>query len=198
MSRSRRSELHARGSLSVHPYSEWERKSPVPSIQWAWCACEWENKQQTTNSTSYIFVQLERFSPLSRVRRLSLARSVYSESCWAQRTRPIITKWRAAALQIYIHSTVPHAFNIDGPASSEDFRVILLLLCVFLFVKWAEGRSSVRDGWESRHPRRSCGDMWVFAALCSSMSQCCVFYVYSNSDAEYCQLLISNSLVAIY
>lgn len=161
--------------LFIPTVSERER---VPSLQFSGRGVRVSGK---TNSRQPTVLPTSSYnssvSPPYLASGVSLARSVYSESRWAQRTRPIITKWRAAALQIYIHSTVPHAFNIDGPASSEDLRVILLLLCVFLFVKWAEGKSSVRDGWESRHPRRSCGDMWVFAALCSSMSQCCALCI---------------------
>ncbi len=83
-------------AVSVHPYSEKEsrRFNSVGVVNVF--VSEWENKQQTTNITSYICVQLER--------QASLLRAVFTRSPAERRGRLLITKWSAAAVHLYIHT----------------------------------------------------------------------------------------------
>lgn len=172
--------------VSVHPYSE--KESSVPSIQWAWCmcVCVWVGKQTADNQQYFLQLRTTRaFLHPHLASSVSPARSVYTESCWAQRTRPLITKWSAAALQFYIHTTAPRAFNIDGPASSEDFRVILLSWLCFSFCKMSGGEI-ICQGWLRKSPPEKKLRRYVSVSNAMFFWVIIFCFMYSNSDAESC------------
>lgn len=183
MSLCRRSELHACGSLSSFiPTVRESRPFSSVGVVCVWVSGKTNSIQPTVLPTSAYNSSVSSPHLASSV---SPARSVYSASCWAQRTRPIITKWRAAALQFYIHTTAPHAFNIDGPASSEDFRVILLLWLCFSFYKMSGGEI-ICQGWLRKSPPEK--KLRRYVSVPNAMFFCAriLCFMYSNSDAESC------------
>lgn len=188
-----RSELHVCASLSL--FIPIVRKSPVPSIQRAWCMCVWVSGK--TNSIQPTVLPTSAYnssvSSPHLASSVSPARSVYSESCWAQRTRPIITKWRAAALQFYIHTTAPHAFNIDGPASSEDFRVILLSWLCFSVCKMSGGEI-ICQGWLRKSPPEKKLRRYVSVSCSSVLKYCALYTVMLKAVNNFINYLFDRNL----
>lgn len=165
---------------SLSPFIPIVRKR-VPSLQFSGrgvCVCEWENKQQTTNSTSYICLQLERFFTLTSP-QASLLRAVFTLSPAELRGRVPSSPNEAPQRCCFTSTRVQHRWTRIIWGLQSDITVVI----VFFFCKMSGGEI-ICQGWLRKSPPEK--KLRRYVSVSNAMFFCVriLCFVYSNSDAE--------------
>ncbi len=156
-------------AVSVHPYSEKESR-PFNSVGVVY-VCEWENKQQTTNITSYICVRLER--------QASLLRAVFTRSPAERRGRVPSSLNEAPQRCAYTSTRVQHRWTRIIWGLQSDITVLI----VFSFCKMSGGEI-ICQGWLRKSPPEKKLRRYVSVSNAVFLCVRIVCFMYSNSDAE--------------